>query len=89
MGGKGGLYMIKDYNLMLELKLFSDFGHFIKTVRQDKGMTIVASARMMDVSVQSLRAWENNISEPTLSNLVKMFIVYDINIDVHNLESFT
>lgn len=41
-----------------------EFGQQLKTIRKEKGMTQVQLAKFLDVSVASVRNWEQGTSTP-------------------------
>lgn len=55
-------------------------GEIIKALRESKGMSRNALAKKIGVSRVAVGKWENDISEPTLSNAVEITKFFGISI---------
>lgn len=53
----------------------------IKYLRERYGMTQTDLAKRLGVSRNAVNLWEMSISSPSLSNLVEMSKIFDINVD--------
>ena len=53
----------------------------IKQLREQKGLTQAALARMLNVTRSSVNAWEMGISVPSTQSLVQLAEIFDISTD--------
>lgn len=67
-----------------------EFGQFFKEIRKEKGMSQVKMAQFLDVSVSSVRHWEQGISTPnrTCSQILKDKLGIDYSPAVHKKHNF-
>jgi transcriptional regulator with XRE-family HTH domain len=57
------------------------FGARLKTLRQDAKLGQVELAVLLGVSKGIISLWENNLREPTLSNIVQIAKFFNVTID--------
>ncbi|MBC8591147.1 helix-turn-helix domain-containing protein [Wansuia hejianensis] len=58
-----------------------DLGMNIKRLRETKGYSQEMVAEKLGVSRQSVSKWENNISEPSTENLLKLSVLFNVEVD--------
>lgn len=57
------------------------FGETLKRLRIEAGFSQITLAEKLQVSKCIVSYWENNLSEPTLSNLKKIALLFNVSID--------
>ena len=57
------------------------FKENLKSLRQELGLTQKQLAEKVNVSKGMISFWENGIHEPTLSNLIRLAILFHVSID--------
>ena len=57
------------------------FAERLKELRSEKGITQVQIAAAIGVSKGLISLWENELREPTLSNLIALADFYDVSLD--------
>ncbi len=57
------------------------FSERLKELRSEKGVTQVQIAAAIGVSKGLISLWENELREPTLSNLIALADFYDVSLD--------
>lgn len=57
------------------------FGEILKELRSAKGLGQVALAKELGVSKGIISLWENNLREPSMSNLIALSEFFNISID--------
>ncbi len=57
------------------------FAERMKELRSEKGITQVQIAAAIGVSKGLISLWENELREPTLSNLIALADFYDVSLD--------
>ncbi len=57
------------------------FSEILKELRTSKGIGQVALAKELGVSKGIISLWENNLREPTMSNLIALSEYFGISID--------
>lgn len=57
------------------------FAENLKTLRIDKKLTQPQLALALNVSKATISFWENNINEPTATNIIKIAQFFNITID--------
>ena len=50
----------------------------IKTLRKQKGMTMMQLAREVGVSYTTIQLWENKVTKPNTENLLKLLNVLKV-----------
>ena len=50
----------------------------IKTLRKQKGMTMMKLAKEVGVSYTTIQLWENEVTKPNKENLLKLFKVLEV-----------
>lgn len=67
-----------------------EFGQQLKAIRKEKGMTQMQMAKFLDVSVASVRHWEQGISTPnrTCSQILKDKLDIDYSPAMHKKHNF-
>lgn len=53
----------------------------IKDLRVDADLTIAELAEKLDISARTISRYEKGISEPTVSVLIKLCLIYNVSID--------
>lgn len=59
-----------------------NLGINIKKLRESKGYSQEMVAEKLEVSRQAVSKWENNLSEPSTENLMKLSKLFDIEVDL-------
>ena len=59
----------------------NDLGATIKHLRTEHKMTQPDLAKIIGVSNGMISFWENNVCEPTASNIIKLCQVFDVSAD--------
>ena len=57
------------------------FGDRLKTSRLEKGLTQEQVAKKFYVSRQTISGWENEISYPDITNLIRISDYYQVSLD--------
>lgn len=58
-----------------------DFGTNLRALRSGKGLTQELAAELLNVSIQSISRWENNITLPDISFLPNLASFYGVSVD--------
>ena len=53
----------------------------IRELRQEKGLSMEKLAKILNVSNAIICKWENNISEPTASNIISLADYFNVSAD--------
>ena len=62
----------------IDLNLFSER---LKELRNEKKLTTIQLAKKLGVSDASVSRWENQLRIPTIANLYKMALFFDVSAD--------
>ncbi len=62
-------------------KYCANFSKNLKNERLSRKLTQKQVAEMINIKTQSYQAYENNIAMPTVENLLKLAIIFNISID--------
>lgn len=57
------------------------FGNRLKDLRTTKGLTQKQLAAQLDVSGNTVYAWENDLQEPSMQSLLKLSEIFDVSLD--------
>ncbi len=61
--------------------MITTFGERLKELRTEKQIGQIALAKAIKVSSGIVSMWENNLREPTMSNLIALAKFFDVSID--------
>lgn len=61
--------------------MITTFGERLKKLRTEKQIGQIALAKAIKVSSGIVSMWENNLREPTMSNLIALAKFFDVSID--------
>ncbi len=61
--------------------MITTFGERLKELRAEKQIGQIALAKAIKVSSGIVSMWENNLREPTMSNLIALAKFFDVSID--------
>ncbi|MBO5395192.1 MAG: helix-turn-helix transcriptional regulator [Clostridia bacterium] len=64
-----------------KLRLMNYFATNLKTLRKEKNLTQPQLAQALNVSKGMISLWENEICEPTASNIIAVANFFNISID--------
>lgn len=62
-------------------KYCKNFAKNLKTERITKGLTQKQVAEAIGIKTQSYQAYESNLATPTVENLLKLSIFFDVSLD--------
>lgn len=55
-------------------------GSFLRTARQDAGLSLAGAARELDLSIDTLRRYERGLTEPTFATVVRIAERYGVTV---------
>ena len=64
-----------------KLRIMSYFAHNLKILRKEKGLSQPELAKELNVSKGMISFWENEIYEPTATNIISVAKFFNVSID--------